>query len=213
MPNQQGSDYLRWYFDSLTWTKTTFLGITCLKSVSDMWNYQEILASLHPKLIVEFGVHQGGSSLFLATIAGLVEPASELLCFDLDLSGVSAALRSNSKIQFIEKSSSDPSTAEIIRQARQRLEGPLFALLDSDHSKAHVLAELELLRPLTRPGDYVIVEDGVVNGHPLLPDFGDGPWEAIEEYFGRYPDDYRHDTDREEKFGFTFAPRGFLIRQ
>ena len=69
-----------------------------------------------------------------------------------------------------------------------------------------------MLRDLTRPGDYVVVEDGNINGHPVLPDWGPGPWEAIEEYESRHPDDYRHDTEREGKFGFTFAPRGYLIR-
>ena len=82
----------------------------------------------------------------------------------------------------------------------------------SDHSMKHVFLELVQLRSLTRPGDYVVVEDGNINGHPVVPDWGPGPYEALEEYFSRYPDDYRRDTEREEKFGFTFAPNGFLIR-
>ena len=90
---------------------------------------------------------------------------------------------------------------------------PAFVILDSDHSKDHVLAELEMLRDVTRPGDYVVVEDGNINGHPVLPDFGPGPYEAIQEYEARHPEDYRHDTEREAKFGFTFAPRGYLIRK
>jgi cephalosporin hydroxylase len=76
----------------------------------------------------------------------------------------------------------------------------------------HVLAEMKLLRPLLSTGDYVIVEDSMLNGHPVLPMFGPGPYEAIEAYEREFPDDYTYDTEREEKFGWTQAPYGFLIR-
>ncbi len=52
-----------------------------------------------------------------------------------------------------------------------------------------------------------------VNGQPGLPAHGPGPFEAMEEYFREYPDDYVHDAAREAKFAFTFATRGFLIRR
>lgn len=39
-------EYHKWYYGNLVWTKTTYMGINCWKSVSDMWNYQEILSEL-----------------------------------------------------------------------------------------------------------------------------------------------------------------------
>jgi cephalosporin hydroxylase len=70
-----------------------------------------------------------------------------------------------------------------------------------------------LMREILGPGDYLVVEDGNINGHPVLPGWGEGPWEALDEYFRRYPDDYLRDEARERRFGFTFAPRGYLIRK
>ncbi|WP_285161990.1 CmcI family methyltransferase, partial [Mycobacterium tuberculosis] len=52
----------------------------------------------------------------------------------------------------------------------------------------------------------------VHNGHPVLPGFGPGPYEAIEAYEDEFPNDYKHDAERENKFGWTSAPNGFLIR-
>ena len=89
----------------------------------------------------------------------------------------------------------------------------MFAILDSAHSKAHVLAELRLLTPLLRPGDYVIVEDADINGHPVNPNYGPGPFEAVEEFLREQPRAYRRDEARERKFGWSVSPGGFLIRQ
>jgi cephalosporin hydroxylase len=66
---------------------------------------------------------------------------------------------------------------------------------------------------LTLEGDYVVVEDGNLNGHPVLPGWGPGPYEALSAYFEEFPDDYTRDTRRECKFGFTFATSGFLIQR
>src|SRR5262249_55907692 len=109
-------------------------------------------------------------------------------------------------------SSAAPEIAELIGRLKSEYPGKIFAILDSDHSKNHVLAEMKLLRPLLSSGDYLLVEDSTVNGHPVLPGWGPGPYEAIEEYEAEFPSDYRHDDERENKFGFTFAPNGFLIR-
>ena len=84
--------------------------------------------------------------------------------------------------------------------------GPLFMILDSDHSKAHVLRELEVLSPLLRRGDYLVVEDSCVNGHPVRPEFGPGPMEAIEEFLHAHPGLFLPDVEREAKFGYTAAP-------
>ncbi len=86
-----------------------------------------------------------------------------------------------------------------------------MVVLDSDHSAAHVGKELEIYAPLVTPGCYMVVEDTNVNGHPISPDFGPGPWEAVEAFLSRRTD-FVADGSR-EKFILTFNPRGFLRRQ
>lgn len=204
--------YHRWYYDSRVWESVRFLGVPCLKSVSDMWNYQEIIADLKPGLIVEFGTRYGGSALYFAAIAKLANPRARVLTVDVDSSLIDPRLHAEPMIEYRVASSTSPVVGARITELRKELPGPVFAILDSDHAKDHVLAEMLALRPLLVPGDYLVVEDGNINGHPVLPGWGEGPYEAIAEYRARYPADYREDLAREHKFGFSFAPGGFLIR-
>lgn len=208
-----GEEYHKWYVGSMTWYATTWMGVPCCKSVSDMWNYQEILHELRPSLVVEFGSLAGGSAMFFATVLREIGQPFRVLSVDVSHNVLRDRAREDPDVVFMESSSTAPMAAEAIREQRALFPGPVFAILDSDHSRDHVLAELELLRPLLTSGDYLVVEDSHVNGHPVMPLHGPGPYEAVEDYEARYPDDYIHDRDREQKFGFTFATNGFLVRR
>ena len=212
-PNDAAEKFHHWYYDSCVWEKTTYLGVPVAKWVGDLWNYQEIVHRLQPQLIVEFGSWQGGSALYLADILIRIRGgATKLLSIDIDLRWIHERARHHRAIEWMQANTADPIVACKIQSLRQEFPGPAFFVIDSDHSKTHVLAELENLREVTKPGDYLVVEDGNTNGHPVSPGHGEGPSEALAEYFWRYPKDYLHDLERETKFGFTFAPGGFLIR-
>ncbi|AQT79168.1 rhamnosyl O-methyltransferase [Mycolicibacterium litorale] len=205
-------EYLKWYFNTFVWKKTTWLGITAWKSVSDMWNYQEIIFDLKPSVIIEFGTNQGGSSLFFADIMRKIGQPFKIISVDITHKALHPSAASDPDVIFIESSSTAPAIADRIRELRAEYPGKVFAILDSDHTMGHVLDEMKLLRPLLTAGDYLIVEDSMLNGYPVLPGWGPGPYEAIEAYEKEFPNDYTHDVERENKFGFTFAPNGFMIR-
>ena len=208
----ESEEYHKWYFNTNVWKKTTWMGVDCWKSVADLWNYQEILFELKPSLIVEFGTAHGGSALFFANIMRLIGEPFKVLSVDATHGLLNPAARRDADILFYESRSTVPAVAEYIRRLRTEFPGKIFAILDSDHSMNHVLAEMKLLRPLLSAGDYLLVEDSMLNGHPVLPGWGPGPYEAIEAYENEFPDDYQHDVAREKKFGWTQAPNGFLIR-
>lgn len=204
--------YHHWYYDSGVWKTTEFLGVKVQKSVSDLWNYQEILHELKPHLLVEFGTHAGGSALFFSVILRQIVNPYHVLTVDLDHSLIPDVVKQDRDIEFMMCSSSDPMVGDRIVELRKQYSGPIFAILDSDHSKDHVLAEMKSLRGITERGDYIVVEDSNINGNPVLPDWGEGPMEAVDAYMQEYPDDYLRDVPRETRFGFTFGPGGFLIR-
>lgn len=204
--------YHVWYYTTKVWQSTTWMGVTTYKSPADMWNYQEILCSLKPSLVIEFGTAFGGSALFFATIMRQIGARFKLFSVDVNVERVDGKAKRDPDIELLTLSSTDERVAHRITELRREFPGPVFAILDSDHRKDHVMGELNLLRPLLVSGDYLVVEDSNINGHPVIPGWGPGPYEAIEDYFHLFPDDYRHDQERENKFGFTFAPNGFLVR-
>ena len=82
----------------------------------------------------------------------------------------------------------------------------VLVILDSDHSKEHVSKELLLYKSIVTTGSYMIVEDTSINGHPLLPDWGPGPMEAVDEFLKNNNfiiDESKH------KFFISFNPKGF----
>ena len=206
-------EYHIWYYGTLVWEAVRFLDVPCYKSVSDMWNYQEILVELKPSLVVEFGTLFGGSALFFSMIGRSVNPEMRVLTVDISHEIVEAKARADKAIHFLTSSSTAADVVKTIVEMQSEFPGKTFFILDSDHSKEHVLAELESLRAVVKSGDYVVVEDGNVNGNPVMPGWGEGPKEAVDTYFSKYPDDYLMDIEREEKFGFTFAPSGFLVKR
>ena len=207
-----GHSYGVWFFNSNLWREIRWLGVPIQKLPFDLWNYQEILTELRPGLVIEFGTCYGGSALYFSHLLRSMGQPYRVLSVDVNPELISDRARQDQNIEFLHRSSTDPKVAETIAEWRKKLPGPVFAILDSDHSKKHVLAEMELLRPLLRTGDYLVVEDGCINGHPLLPRWGEGPFEALEEYMRLHPEDYLADRERETRFGFTFAPNGYLIR-
>ncbi len=88
---------------------------------------------------------------------------------------------------------------------------PRLVILDSGHSRNHVLTELHAYAPFVTPGSYLVVEDTNLNGHPVLGQHGPGPAEAVAEFL-EHNDSFVRDESR-EKFLLTFNPGGFLKRR
>jgi cephalosporin hydroxylase len=197
----------RLYYDrhETTWTSTTWLGTTVLKCPLDLWNYQEILVETRPDLIIETGTHLGGSALYMAGICDLIG-SGRIVTVDIeDRPGRPV----HGRITYLEGSSTSEEILERVSAFVQDAER-VMVILDSDHSRDHVLRELELYAPLVSPGCYLVVEDTNVNGHPVVPGFGPGPMEALNAFLSG-TNDFEVDRSR-EKLMLTFNPSGYLLR-
>ncbi len=189
-----------------TWKKNTFwLSVPVAKCPLDLWVYQEIIGETLPDLIIESGTAFGGSALFLASVCDLVDHG-RIVTVDV----VAQPNRPvHKRITYISGSSVEEKTVEGIKISIRDGER-VMVILDSDHHAAHVAKELAAYAPVVSAGCYLIVEDTNINGNPVLPDFGEGPREAVDQFLNSNPG-FERDLSR-EKFFLTFNPGGYLRR-
>jgi cephalosporin hydroxylase len=204
-----GDAYLRWYYDNAVWKRVAYRGVRTLKNPLDMWNYQEIIAERGIEWVLETGTRHGGSALFFADLLTARGGSGLVISVDIDHSSLQIPPGGHQRLRLLKGDSAAPATLAGICALLPDPRGPMFVILDSDHRAPHVLRELNALVPLMRPGDYLVVEDTCVNGHPVRPDFGPGPMEGLEAFLTANPGVLMADPPREDKFGCTFAPRGY----
>lgn len=186
------------------------MGFPIQQSPLDMQVYQEIVARVKPKCIVQTGINEGGSLLYFAHLLDAIgDPAAKVIGIDIKLTPKAREL-AHPRITKLEGSSTDPGILAEVR-ALVGEAAPVLVSLDSDHSQRHVLQEMRLYRDFVTLGSYMVVEDTNVNGHPVLPSFGPGPSEAVDAYLAE-----RHDFVREDEVWsrnmMSFHQGGWLRR-
>ncbi|MBM4299600.1 MAG: hypothetical protein FJ143_17810, partial [Deltaproteobacteria bacterium] len=198
------------FYDSQVWMSTKWLGIPTAQNPNDAWIHQELIAQVKPDIIVETGTWHGGSAALWATILQQVNPEGRVITLDIN-DNVSAAKELpivKEKVEFLLGSSVDPA---LVAEVTKRVQGKkVLVILDSDHRKPHVLAEMKAYGPLVSKDSYMIVQDTNANGHPVLEKFGPGPMEAVEEFLATN-DQFRPDREA-ERLMFTMHPKGYLKR-
>ena len=127
-----------------------------------------------------------------------------------------------SYIMLVEGSSTDAATVATVKGAIAPGE-TVLVLLDSNHSCAHVAAELGAYAPLVSPGSYIVACDGIMaamTGAPrTAPDWTwNNPITAVDEFLARSPTFVLE----EPAFAFnegvvrnrvTYWPKSFLRRR
>ena len=206
----EGEAYVKWFHEANVWKQMSWHGVRTLKLPSDVWNYQEIIFERRVEHVIETGTRHGGSALFFAET--LAARGAKGPVVSIDIEGASNQVGSHSNIWFLLGDSASEAMVERAVALLPAERGPLFMILDSDHSRDHVLRELRAWVPQLRSGDYLVVEDTIVNGHPVRAEHGPGPMEAIAAYLEEAPGLLVHDKAREAKFGASFAARGHYVR-
>jgi cephalosporin hydroxylase len=203
------TQFHRLYYDSFVFDKFLckpyWLGVPLSKCPLDLWIYQEIIFEARPDIIVECGTLQGGSALYLASMCDIVRNG-EIVTIDIE---ESEGRPQHKRIRYLHGSSTSAEIVETVKKLVKDKE-KILVLLDSDHHKEHVLNELRIYSKFVTIGSYIIVEDTNIHGHPVRPDLGPGPMEAVDEFL-KENKDFIIDTNR-EKFYLSFNPKGYLKR-
>jgi cephalosporin hydroxylase len=172
------------YVYSFSW-----MGRPVIQLPDDMIRIQEVIHAVQPDVIIETGVAHGGSLTFYATLCKAMEKG-RVIGIDIEIRPHNrTAIESHPLfpyISLIEGSSVDPLI--VARIAGEVKPGEtVLVLLDSNHTKAHVAAELEAYAPLVTPGSYIVATDGIMswlgNAPRTQPDWNwNNPLEAAKEF-------------------------------
>lgn len=207
------------YVYSFTW-----MGRPLIQLPEDVLRLQEVIWAVEPDIVVETGVAHGGSLVFYASLLHALG-RGRVLGVDVEIRPHNRAAieahRLAPLITLIEGDSTDPA---VVRRVRDQVAPGerVLVVLDSNHTKDHVLAELEAYAPLVSPGSYVVAMDGImelVAGAPRTrPDWSwNNPKVAAAEFAALHPEF----EIVEPAFAFnegaveqrvTYWPAGFLRR-
>ncbi len=212
-----------------------WLGRPIIQYPQDIVAFQEVVWAVKPDLIIETGIAHGGSLILSASLLALIDyceaagagevlnpaaPKRTVLGIDIDIRAHNrAAIDAHpmrSRIETIQGSSIAPEVAGHVRRVAES-KGCVLVALDSNHTHAHVLEELQLYAPLVTPGSYCIVFDTAIEDMPsgTFPDrpwdIGDNPKTAVWEYLKSHPE-FEIDRSIHEKLLITEAPDGYLKR-
>ena len=198
----------------------TWLGLPIIQFPQDIVAIQELVWKIKPDLIIETGIARGGSLIFYASLLELIKNNGLVVGIDVQIRPENrTAIEAHplfERIQLIESSSTALETVEQvsgIAAERQRI----MVVLDSNHTHAHVLKELELYAPFVSVDSYLAVLDTVIENMP--PEFSsDRPWgpsnspkTAIHEFLKQH-DEFIIDEEISNKLLITVAPGGYLRR-
>ncbi|TBW38273.1 cephalosporin hydroxylase [Siculibacillus lacustris] len=202
----------------------SWLGVPIIQIPPDIVATQEVIWNTRPDVIVETGVARGGSLVFMASIlAATGRRDGKVIGIDIDIRAHNRdTIESHplaSYITLIEGGSTDP---EVIRKVREAIPAGarVMVVLDSDHSRDHVLAECRAYGDLVSDGCYLIVADTVV-GHlhegqsitrskTWTP--GDDPLTAARLFLAER-DDFVVDPVINGKLVFSSSHGGYLLKQ
>ncbi len=202
----------------------SWLGRPIIQLPEDMLRLQEVLYKVKPDLIIETGVAHGGSLIFFATLCKALNKGRVL--------GVDIEIRPHNRkaieehelfsyITLIEGSSVEQKIVDNVKSDIKENE-TVFIMLDSCHTKDHVLKELYAYAPLVSVGSYIVAADGIMNlvvGAPRTSDDWkwNNPKEAALEFVKENPNfiidtpDFDFNESSLEK-PITYWPSGYIKR-
>lgn len=194
-----------------------WMGVPIIQFAEDVLMMQELIWKLQPDVILECGVAHGGSIIFYSSLCHLMGKGRVI--------GVDVEVREHNRVameehpmwehvELIEGSSTD---AAVVADVKSRIgaDESVLVVLDSNHSRDHVLEELRLYHDLIAPGGYIVAMDGaqahvwdIPRGKAEWRD--DHPLVAIHVFLAENPE-FEIDPHY-TRMHVTSSPDGFLRR-
>jgi len=173
----------------------SWMGRPIIQLPEDMIRVQEVLYRVRPDVIVETGIAHGGSLIYYASLCKAFGKG-RVLGIDIEIRPQNRRAieehEMSSLITLIEGSSI---SATVVEQVHSMVKSSdtVLVILDSNHTKEHVAAELEAYYDLVTSDSYIVATDGIMKDLHDVPSGKvewrlDHPTAAAAEFAARHPE-------------------------
>ena len=187
----------------------TYRGVPLLKNPFDLAIYPMLLERERPRTLIEIGSHMGGSALWFADQGALLGLKLKVLSIDLEV----PANAPGPSVQFMRGDALSLGTV-LPPSIMSTLPRPLMVVEDSNHLSGTTAAVLNFFDPWLHPGEYIVIEDGILSDMRVADLYDGGPLRAIEEFLTKCAGRYKVDRGLCDYFGrnVTWNVDGYLRR-
>ena len=183
-----------------------YRGRALAKFPEDLRLYQTIIETSQPDTIIEVGSFDGGSALWFADQLRALTTGGRVISIDIN----PVRPVNDPDVTFIHGNAIHPDT---INHVRTLIGTRVMVVEDSAHTYPVTQAVLNMYSHLVTPGQWMIVEDGVVDIEELrLPGWPAGVTPALEEFLTT-PIGKSFSQHRFDQYVFTCHPGGWLRKE
>ncbi len=191
--------------------RTTYKGYRFIKCPFDIVSYMRLIQKTLPKTIIELGTKEGGSALWFADTASNMGYQPRIVTIDNN----PIATFEDERITFLEGDVLD--LEKVLPESfLSSLPRPWLVVEDSGHLFETCTAALNFFDNYLHPGEYIVIEDGILNDMPLkqFEMFNNGPNRAVEAFLKANYKRYKIDASYCDFYGYnvTYSPNGWLLR-
>ncbi|HYH60783.1 MAG TPA: CmcI family methyltransferase [Solirubrobacterales bacterium] len=203
VPEALKTEFIDAFWRSDAWRQSSWLGTRTHRAPTDLLAYQELVCQVRPEWIVETRTGAGGRALFLASVCELTGHGRVL---SVDAHPVDGRPE-HERITYLTGDPTAEATAAKILQTVGEEANALVILGAAGGQQ--LVTTFNHLAPLVPVGSYVVFEDTILEGNPVWPAFGPGPFAALGRVLGS--GEFVVDP-APERYALTFNPGGFLKR-
>lgn len=194
-----------------------WLGVPVIQTPEDLVLMQELIFKVQPDFIIETGIAHGGGLIFYASMMELLGKG-RVIGVDIDIREHNRkAIEAHPLFKRIEIIEGDSTSEDTIQEIKGKvpINSKVIVCLDSDHTKPHVLKELELYKSFIIPGGYFVVFDTIISklAEQVTAErryINNSPKEAIDEFLQKN-NNFEIDKDFNKLF-VSCSPDGYLKR-
>jgi cephalosporin hydroxylase len=173
----------------------SWLGRPIIQLPDDMIRIQEAIFQVQPDVVIETGIAHGGSLIFYASLMELIGKG-EVIGLDIEIRPHNrAAIEAHPMAKRITMIEGNSVAAEVVEQVKARIkpDDVVMLILDSNHARDHVAAELDAYAALVTPGSYLLSQDGVMQLVAGMPRTGEdwaenNPISAVRAFLDAHPE-------------------------